>query len=217
MQVKPMTEADWLAGRLRPMLRYVCSKATMRQRRLLACGYCRLNWSRLPDDRLKAFIELIERYADGKGHGAALVRAYELIGVVKKQLGSIAFDRDILKALHAAQATGEDPPGVNFPQLKDSDVQVALLHEIFGNPFRPPAAPPAAVLAWSTGTVRRLAEGIYVERRTPTGTLDGARLAILADALLEAGCDNKEIIQHCRGEGPHVRGCWALDWILGKS
>ena len=43
------------------------------------------------------------------------------------------------------------------------------------------------------------------------------RLPILADALLDAGCDNEELIAHCRSAGPHVRGCWAIDLILGKS
>jgi hypothetical protein len=51
----------------------------------------------------------------------------------------------------------------------------------------------------------------------PAGTLDTARLAILADALLDAGCEKEELIQHCRNDGPHVRGCWALDLILGKE
>jgi hypothetical protein len=66
------------------------------------------------------------------------------------------------------------------------------------------------VLTWNDGTVRRLAEAIYEERAF-------GRLPILADALLDAGCDNEELIAHCRSEGPHVRGCWAVDLILGKS
>jgi hypothetical protein len=51
----------------------------------------------------------------------------------------------------------------------------------------------------------------------PEGTLDSARLAILSDALLDAGCDNEELIAHCRSPEPHVRGCWAVDLILGKE
>lgn len=86
----------------------------------------------------------------------------------------------------------------------------ALLRDIFGNPFRPSPPLPSAALAWSDGTVRRIAEGIYEERAFD-------RLPILADALLDAGCDNEELIAHCRSDGPHVRGCWALDLILGKS
>jgi hypothetical protein len=92
-----------------------------------------------------------------------------------------------------------------------------LLRDIFGNPFRPSPPLPAAILVWNDGTIRRLAEGIYEERQMPEGRLDTARLAVLADALEEAGCDNAEILSHCRGPGPHVRGCWALDLILGKE
>jgi hypothetical protein len=65
-------------------------------------------------------------------------------------------------------------------------------------------------LAWNDGTVPRIAQGIYQERAFD-------RLPILADALLDAGCDNEELIQHCRSAGPHVRGCWAVDLILRKA
>ncbi len=42
-------------------------------------------------------------------------------------------------------------------------------------------------------------------------------MPILADALEEAGCANTDILGHCRGDGPHVRGCWVVDLILGKQ
>lgn len=48
--------------------------------------------------------------------------------------------------------------------------------------------------------------------------LDPSRLAVLADALEEAGCTNEDILLHLRQQGAiHVRGCAALDWILGRS
>jgi len=75
---------------------------------------------------------------------------------------------------------------------------------------------PAPALAWNGGTVRRVAEGVYEGRQLPAGTLDTARLAVLADALEDAGCDNADLPNHLREPGPHVRGCWALDLVLGK-
>ena len=42
-------------------------------------------------------------------------------------------------------------------------------------------------------------------------------MPILADALQDAGCDNEDILSHCRGEGPHVRGCWVLDLLFDKK
>jgi hypothetical protein len=65
--------------------------------------------------------------------------------------------------------------------------------------------------------VVRLAQAAYEERQMPAGTLDNTRLAVLADALEEAGCDNADILAHCRSGGEHVRGCWVVDLILGKS
>lgn len=87
--------------------------------------------------------------------------------------------------------------------------QLPLLRDIFADPFRPPAPVAPAVLAWNGGTVPKLAAAIYDE-----GAFD--RLPVLADALEEAGCEDAALVAHCREPGPHVRGCWAVDLILGK-
>jgi hypothetical protein len=99
----------------------------------------------------------------------------------------------------------------------EAKAQAALVRDIFGNPFRPSPTLPPAILAWNDRTILRLAQAIYDERQMPEGTFDTSRLAVLGDALLDAGCDDEELIRHCRSEGPHVRGCWAVDLILGKS
>jgi hypothetical protein len=87
------------------------------------------------------------------------------------------------------------------------------LREIAGSPFR------AVVLdrARQTPTVIALAQAAYEERILPSGELDPTRLAILADALEDAGCTDPEVLGHLREPGPHVRGCWALDLVLGKE
>jgi hypothetical protein len=85
-----------------------------------------------------------------------------------------------------------------------------LLRDIFGPlPFRPILLD-LAWLTWNNGTVRRLAQTICDERAFD-------RMLILADALEEAGCDNADILNHCRQPGEHVRGCWVVDLILGKT
>jgi hypothetical protein len=85
-------------------------------------------------------------------------------------------------------------------------VRQDLLRCIFGNPFRPVTVDPE----WLTSTVVALARGIYEERAF-------GRLPILADALQDVGCDNDDVLNHCRGVGPHARGCWVVDLVLGKS
>jgi hypothetical protein len=91
--------------------------------------------------------------------------------------------------------------------------QCTMLRGIFGNPFRPISSNPS----WLTPTVLGLAEAAYDNRNLPAGTLDNSRLAVLADALEDAGCDNADILNHLRQPGEHVRGCWLLDLLLGKE
>jgi hypothetical protein len=91
--------------------------------------------------------------------------------------------------------------------------QAALTRDIFGNPFRPVVFDPI----WRSATVIALAQATYDDRILPAGALDADRLAVLADALEDTGCDNANILSHLRGPGPHVRGCWALDLLLGKK
>jgi hypothetical protein len=90
------------------------------------------------------------------------------------------------------------------------------MRDVFGNPFRSVAVEPSW-LAWNTGTIPTLAHAIYEERELPSGHLDAVRLALLADMLEDAGCTDPHILQHLRGPGPHVRGCWVVDHLLGKE
>jgi hypothetical protein len=62
-----------------------------------------------------------------------------------------------------------------------------------------------------------LAYPVCYERDLPSGHLDAARLAILADMLEEAGCCDADLLGHLRAAGPHVRGCWPLDALMGRS
>jgi hypothetical protein len=86
----------------------------------------------------------------------------------------------------------------------------ALLREIIPNPCRPVPVLDPAWLRWNDGTVPRLAQQMYDSR-------DFVAMPILADALEEAGCTSADILDHCRGPGPHVRGCWVVDLILSKD
>jgi hypothetical protein len=74
-----------------------------------------------------------------------------------------------------------------------------------------------SILTWNGGIIKRLAEEAYEQRTMPAGTLDSARLAVLADALEEAGCDNADILGHLRQAGAHTRGCWPVDLLLERE
>jgi hypothetical protein len=96
---------------------------------------------------------------------------------------------------------------------EEEEVQARLLRDIFGNPFRPVVLDPAL----PTTAVTSLARAAYEECALPTGELDQTRLAVLADALEEAGCTEQTILGHLRGPGLHVRGCWLVDLVLAKE
>ncbi len=90
----------------------------------------------------------------------------------------------------------------------EREIQAQLIRCLV-NPFHPVTLTPSAAVA-------ELAQAAYLER-LPSGELDPARLAVLADALEEAGCTQAAILNHLRGPGPHARGCWAVDLLLGKE
>jgi hypothetical protein len=91
-------------------------------------------------------------------------------------------------------------------ELAEHEAIALVVHDIFGNPFRPVTLNPS----WLTSTVLALANGIYTEKAFD-------RMPILADALQDAGCDNEDILNHCRQVGEHVRGCFVVDLLTGRK
>jgi hypothetical protein len=89
---------------------------------------------------------------------------------------------------------------------REKSQQSALVHDIVGNPFRPLSCQSS----WLTSTVTPLARAVYEGRHFED-------MPILADALEDAGCDNADVLSHCRQPGEHVRGCWVVDMLLGKQ
>lgn len=85
--------------------------------------------------------------------------------------------------------------------------QAELVRCIFGSlRFHSITAAPS----WLTPSVVSLARQMYDSR-------DFCPMPTFADALEEAGCDNTDILAHCRQPGEHVRGCWVVDLLLGKG
>jgi hypothetical protein len=195
------------------MLSRVRRTASPRKARLfgVACGY--RVWQYLADPRERPAVEVAERFADGQATVAELQAARN---ARPPGMGDDEWSRGYL--FH--HLTAEDVRevftlwriGVRIGQKAGLGwrTQVIAIGDlvrcIFGSPFRPVNADPA----WLTSTVVALAAGIYAERAFD-------RLPILADALQDAGCNSADVLAHCRGTGPHVRGCWVVDSLLGKT
>ncbi len=128
-----------------------------------------------------------------------------------------ATDVDNLGATLYAVLTHHGPDRRRWAVGDAGLAHAALIREVCGNPFRP--APPVdpAWLAWNDATVLKLARAAYDDRVLPEGTLAPARLAILADALEDAGCADAALLGHLRGPCVHVRGCWAMDLLLNRE
>jgi hypothetical protein len=234
-----VTEAEWLAcGEPWSLLAFLGGKASDRKRRLFACACCRRIWclSSDPDTEWRRAVEIAERYADGAEPLAALravrVRDYRsepeynplwsMWPAVASALLPVANAFATARAARVAAHNHalRQPAGVReaFERTGgEQSAQAELLRDILGNPFRPASACDPAWLARKVGAVAQLAQTAYDDRRLPKGTLEMANLVLLADALEDSGCTDTELLGHLRSPGPHVRGCWAVDLVLGKS
>jgi hypothetical protein len=234
-----MTEAEWLACTdPTPMLKHLRRGKKERRLHLFAAACCRRIWHLLPNQEARRVVEMAERRADGQvaEEGQAVedefsfaawerasgyndyVYAYGTEAVTQLghgegyQAASGAADQASAAAAAAfpGWSTGTQAERVSTwtaGRQSERRAQCELLRDIFGNPFRPVRLDPALL----TPSVLALAQAIYDERRMLAGTLDTGRLPVLANALEEAGCTNADILSHCRGPVPHVRGCWVVD------
>jgi hypothetical protein len=233
-----MTE-DWLAcddpdKMLSTLIADGALNWTARKGRLFNCACCRRIWTALMDPRSREAVEVAERHADGLATDDDLFAAYEAARVAERETFAAQDAREedatVRAAWAAVAATGAawDPDfyyrdeyhpfhsaseaarEVADNPVAEKSAQCKLLLDIFGNPYVPPLPLAAAVLARNGGAAVTLAQSIYDGRRF-------ADLPILADTLEEAGAANQVLLDHLRGPGPHVRGCWAVDAVLGKS
>jgi hypothetical protein len=221
-----MTETEWLGCKNpEPMLELLWGKVSDRKLRLFACAYGRAvrDSQHLPGP---STVAVAEQYADGLVSYLDLASERRRWAFSPEERGPVAqsaYDgawEAVGWLTHTDQLMKIDPDALrHLPIPADAVLKrsVLLLRDIFGPlPFRPVPIDPAW-LAWNDGTVPRLAQAAYEHRSLPDGHLDPSRLAVLADALEDAGCTDPDILNHCRTPGVHVRGCWVVDLLLGKG
>jgi hypothetical protein len=233
-----MTETKWLSCEdPAQMLTFLRKKATERKLRLFALCCCRSIWRSMKRRRSRAAVEALERYAEGLTDAnelatrqAAAYAAFmdEPDKCIEEIIAGIASDAALSdyraaasSAIQAADvlahnaiyydddvpSTDENQAAYHSRKAAELAAQCRVLRDILGNPFRPVSLDPA----WITSDVLALAKGIYDDRAFD-------RMPILADALQDAGCENDEVLNHCRDSSlTHVRGCWVVDLVLGKE
>ncbi len=219
-----MTETEWVtATDPIPMLEFLLGKASDRKLRLVAIAHAHQAWGDYKIEETEAAwktVEVAERYSDGLASGEQLQAAHQVVlanresddlaiyflniyagvasAVMVENAYTVAMQSD-----YAARTAPNAQTIINADRLE----RCGLLRDIFSNPFRPVAFDPE----WRTSTAVAVAQGMYESR-------DFSAMPILADALQDAGCDNDNILNHCRdANGVHVRGCWVVDLVLSKE
>lgn len=211
-----MTEAEWLAASSpEELLHYVDADAGGRKPYLFSAACLRRIWQLLPGPSSQSVAVALERCAEGERDWDALDRAREAAreegNAAQNRIGAYAggaasewspfnladWAVEAIKCAHEEVAERGD---------REAQAQATLLRDVFGNPFRCVTFSPE----WRTSTAVALARGMYEAR-------DFSAMPILADSLQDAGCEDEQLLGHCRGPGPHVRGCWVVDLVLGKE
>ena len=218
-----MTEVEWLTCGDRSRMRSVIKSRPYSPRKWVMFDIACLDRIRgfFEDARFVRYLGKLDEFADSTGslwppsfpHESAAVReaCRSFAHGDPLRAAKIAAVRGLLEAGRqnlgvselAAVAVGRRDVGGGYHAEKRA--HCTLLRDIFGNPFRTVTLGPA----WRTDTAVSLARVMY-ETRDFTG------MPILADALQDAGCEHADILDHCRGDSPHVRGCWVVDLVLGK-
>lgn len=239
-----MTETDWIASNSpRPMLQYIRSRASGRKLQLVAVACCRRLAGHFDDPGMLPLVEAVERQAEGElslSEWQDAVRVGERYGMETARDGRITPDDTVrlsLRALvssppldaleavlvwaEASEARGAEPGQHRAIAQAARRAHANLVREILGNPFQERTIVPewmftggrGLIPRWATRvseTAKLLADGIQADQAFE-------RLPILADALEESGCTDTDMLAHLREPGRHVRGCWALDLVLGKG
>jgi hypothetical protein len=229
-----VTEQEWLAANEVVWLDLLNSAfGQYRKFRLFGCACARRGLPFLSDPRFAEAILASERFADArltwdemKKARKPMLAAYNevLSGGVNTAASNAAsavyfVTEKTLKAPLAAPSNvcwayaETKRPDWDAGNKAEEKQQMALARDIFINPY----LIVTIASAWRIAQVVALAEAAYEERALPEGLLDPIRLTVLADALEEAGCTDPDLLGHLRSPGPHVRGCWALDLVLGKT
>ncbi|HEY3966677.1 MAG TPA: hypothetical protein VGM05_19095 [Planctomycetaceae bacterium] len=215
----PMTEAEWSQNdNSEMMLEFVRTKATKRKLRLFAAACFRRFARLLPDSRQQMAIEMLENAAEEIELDRRIVYGVrqalpssddsfggKCIGMDDPYIVALMLYRELVSSSTAHHATFAARGLADY--VGERREQSRLIRCIFGPlPFRTISLAPAL----RTATVVSLAQTIYNDNAFE-------RLPILADALEATGCGDADILDHCRQPKSHVRGCWAVDLILGNA
>lgn len=223
--IRAVTEQEWRSSTdPLPMLEFIRGNVSDRKLRLFACACTQavreLLWV---DFYSQLALQRAEEHADGQASVEDLLTAQnevrdrlelyasEPVYDAAYWAGGLNITEDVnscvFYAANVSMRMIDDEMKAHKVRAEIVRQQSCFLRDVIGpSPF-------FATLfdkRWRTEIVNTLAQGIYDDR-----TFD--RMPILADALQDAGCEDADILDHCRSNGPHVRGCWVVDLLLGKK
>jgi hypothetical protein len=186
-----------------------CGPVSARKLQLFACACCRRILRFQTDHGSRIAVEAAEEYADGlisiqQLNARTTGDAGWVVTMVEVAPRKVAIMAELYLARWEASLRPQAMRGTaNAMAIAQ---QAELFREILGNPFRSRKIQPC----WCTPSVVGLAEAIYDQRAIQ-------RMPELAQALEQADCLDNDFLAHCRQSGQHVRGCYVVDFILGKK
>jgi hypothetical protein len=236
-----MTEHEWLALSASTFEEELYAVMQPRKLFLLGAAFLRRVEALLPNEAARFAVEVTEQYARGRAGPRDLLESWTTAEASMSESlwfrnyagcpcweGLEHWERETIHlgargaildpavfatraAWHARKLVGDEVEAEQRAdaELREAKAQLDLYCDIVGDPFEKARPAPACV---RHPTVRPLLSALAgMDRIDPVGML------ALADALEEAGCAEADVIAHCRDQGPHFRGCWALEILAGRA
>jgi hypothetical protein len=215
----PVTHAEWLVSPdALKMLRSICDSVSHRKLHLFQCACCFRQWHLLSEE-IRTEIKLVELHAEDLRLPDQSIAAewfeWHFDQCVLRADGHRGTLCAVGQAVFGMWSTDPVPEAEvekqnDAARLTELRAQSEIVRDMYGTlPFHAVPIDPQW-LGWRDRTVEKIAQSIYADRSFES-------MPILADALEEAGCADPLILAHCREKRGHVRGCWVLDLLLGKS
>jgi len=209
------TAEDWeTSNSLYALLSWGFQSEGQRKHQLLGSAVMRRVAMRTSLSMFDFILDYGDEFVDGRSVRADYLKHLRTIRRIRygtrfKNIMDLAIAAE--KLLESPEATLEYVAEIATPEEMMECCE--MIRDVFPNPFHSFSFDRRQFISWlkwNDSTVSKMAHAIYDSKQC----LD---LPVLADALEEAGCVDPLILEHCRADTTHIRGCWVVDLMTGRD